>query len=330
MPFLENCTYTPPWWAKNPHVQTILPLFTKHPKLKLCLERLELHDGDFLDLHWLKKPKANQTILVILHGLEGCSESHYIRRLFSQYYQLPPTVQQQFALVVHHHRGCSGEPNRLSRSYHSGDTEDIQSTLKHLKCHYPNSRLIAVGYSLGGNVLAKYLGEHQQQSLIQKAVIVSAPLSLASCAKRLEKGFSTIYQRYLIRQLQAKIRQKALDPNISSAIPVMESEIHKLNTFYNFDNKVTAPLAGFSDASDYYKNASGLPFLSDISKPTLIIHAQDDPFMTASVVPSETELSEFVNYELQQYGGHVGFIDGGWPWKPNYYLEKRVFDFLQS
>lgn len=316
--------FSPPWWAKNPHVQTILPVLTKVDRPALRRERIELADGDFIDLDWQGIPQPNQAILVIIHGLEGSAESHYARRI------LAASKAIGLCSVVHHHRSCSGELNRLARGYHSGDTADLQTTLEHLKANYPHNRLLAVGYSLGGNVLVKYQGEQQDQSLIDKAVAISAPLQLGSCANRLEKGFSKVYQSYLIKQLQQKMRGKVAKPELKPLMPISKQDIDSLTTFYAFDDKVTAPLHGFDGVDDYYTRASGMPYLNRIAKPTLVIHAKDDPFMTPAVIPAQDQLSEHVQYELHENGGHVGFINGGSPWRPKYYLEQRILSFLTS
>lgn len=314
--------FNPPWWAKSPHVQTILPVFTKVAKPVLERQRLELPDGDFIDLDWQARPQAGKPIVVIIHGLEGSAQSHYARRI------LQACKEQGLAAVVHHHRSCSGETNRLARSYHSGDTDDLQFSLSLLQQTYPQSPLLAVGYSLGGNVLTKYQGEYQEHSLLSRAVVVSAPLQLSACAKRLENGFSKVYQSHLIKQLQHKVNQKLADPDLAGAMALSPMQVAHLNTFYDFDDKVTAPLHGFLGVEDYYTRASGLPFIKCITKPTLILHAKDDPFMTDAVIPHSSQLSEHVEYELHAHGGHVGFIEGGTPWKPRYYLERRILDFL--
>lgn len=316
--------FAPPWWARNPHVQTILPVLTKVDRPDLTRQRLELSDGDFIDLDWLVQPKAHEPIVIIIHGLEGSSESHYVRRLLND------CCRQSICAVVHHHRSCSGETNRRARSYHSGDTQDLQENLSQLRLKYPDSPLLAVGYSLGGNVLAKYLGEYANSSLIQRAVVVSAPLQLSACAKRLESGFSKIYQSYLIKQLQQKTTEKVKNPQLAQDMPISLSQIPQLQTFYDFDHKVTAPLHGFDGVDDYYRRASGMDFLQYIQKPTLVIHAADDPFMTADVIPTAEQYASQVTYELHSQGGHVGFIDGGTPFKPRYYLEQRILHFLIS
>lgn len=317
---IMSSSFRPPWWARSPHFQTIIPVLTKVAGLPLQRERLELEDGDFIDLDWLKAPIPGKPLLVILHGLEGSADSHYIRRLLRE------CQKRGLAAVVHHHRGCSGEDNRLARSYHSGDTADISHSLQTLKQRYPHSPLLAVGYSLGGNVLAKYQGEFAEKSLLSRAAVVSAPLALASCAKRLEKGFSKVYQSYLIRQLQQKMLLKLERGN--SQLPLNGEAIKRLNTFYDFDHQVTAPLHGFNGVDDYYQKASALPLLSKIAKPTLILHAADDPFMTDAVIPSLAHLPACVEYELHANGGHVGFIEGGTPWQPRYYLEQRLLRYL--
>ncbi|MGI2259188.1 hydrolase [Shewanella sp. GXUN23E] len=319
---MSSRPFSPPWWARSPHIQTILPVLTKVPRPALRRERLELDDGDFIDLDWCGTAQNGDAIVVLIHGLEGNSDSHYARRLLQrcQHHGLTATV--------HHHRSCSGEPNRLARSYHSGDTADVAMTLNTLRSRFPDSPLYACGYSLGGNVLTKYLGEQGQRSLLSKAVVVSAPLRLDACAQRLQSGFSRVYQSYLIRQLQAKTLAKINHPRLSRQMPITADIVGRLTSFHQFDNAVTAPLHGFSDVEDYYRRASGMPFLGNITTPTLIIHACDDPFMTDAVIPSPEVLSDAITYELHPRGGHVGFINGGLPWHPRYYLEPRILSFL--
>lgn len=314
--------FNSPWWARNPHIQTILPALLHTKKSPLRRQRIELDDGDFIDLDWADTNAPHQQIVVILHGLEGGSHSPYVQRLIRAYKKM------SIPAVVHHHRSCSGENNRLARSYHSGETEDIQRTFDHVKQLYPNCEILAVGYSLGGNALAKYLGEQQDASLVNRAVIVSAPLVLSACAKRLESGFSTIYQRHLIKRLQLKTAEKLANPNLRGSMPLTYDRVNEIKTFYDFDHQVTAPLHGFSGAHDYYAKCSGLQFLKKIVTPTLILHAADDPFMTDAVVPNEAQLSASIQYELYPRGGHVGFINGGAPWCPKYFLEDRITAFL--
>ncbi|MDF0535528.1 hydrolase [Shewanella yunxiaonensis] len=312
--------FSPPWWSRNPHIQTILPVLTKVPQLPLQRERLELDDGDFIDLDWWAAPEVGHPVLVLIHGLEGSASSHYARRMVQQ------CAQRGLAVVVHHHRGCSGEPNRLPRSYHSGDTADIDHTFRLLRHRYPQSPLLAVGYSLGGNVLAKYQGEQGSNSLLSRAAVVSAPLELAGCSRKLEQGFSRVYQRYLLQQLQQKMLAKIAHSPVP-ALPDAKT-IKQLNTFYQFDDRLTGPMHGFSGAAEYYARASALPLLHKIGRPTLFIHAADDPFMSQSVIPNTSSLPACVQYELYHHGGHVGFIEGGTPWRPKFFLERRVLQYL--
>lgn len=312
-----------PRWAKNPHVQTILSSVLRAPSVSLRRERLELADGDFIDLDWANTGEPKDRIVVVFHGLEGSSRSPYVRRLIKR------CGEHQVSVVVHHHRSCSGENNRLARSYHSGETGDMQKTLLHIRGLYPAAHIDAVGYSLGGNALAKYLGEQQEASLVDRAVIVSAPLQLSACAKRLEGGFSTIYQRRLIKQLHRKTAEKLGNPKLRDAMPLDADKIKQLKTFYDFDDQVTAPLHGFDDVHDYYQKCSGMQFLSSVKIPTLIMHAADDPFMTDDVIPDPGQYSEHVTYELYSHGGHVGFISGGSPLRPQFFLEDRIASYLE-
>ncbi|GAA5186592.1 hydrolase [Ferrimonas gelatinilytica] len=288
-----------------------------HPQA-LNRQRLELTDGDFIDLDWQRRPDHNAPLLLLVHGLEGSADSHYMRRLLSD------AENQSLAAVAMHQRSCSGEPNRLTRSYHSGASDDLMAVITELKRQYPESPLWVVGYSLGGNQLVKYLGEQREYARVERAVVVSAPLDLAACARRMERGFSRVYQTHLIGRLQQKTRDK-LDQ-----LPLTEQELSRLKTFYQFDDRVTAPLNGFSGAEDYYQQASGKAFLAHIAVPTLLLHAVDDPFMTEAVIPAPDELSPSVELELCPNGGHVGFIEGGWPWSPRYYLERRILGYLAA
>ncbi|MBY5981668.1 hydrolase [Ferrimonas balearica] len=310
--------YQPSRWWRNRHLQTIWPLLTK-PRRRppLTRQRIELDDGDFIDLDWLWRPKPEQPILLILHGLEGSADSHYIRRL------LLDCHTEGRAAVVMHQRSCSGEPNRLPRSYHSGETQDLGTVLATLSQAHPGHEIHAVGYSLGGNVLTKYLGEQGRDSLIHRAAVVSAPLDLARCAEAMSQGFARVYQNHLVSRLKQKTAAKLAGPGLGD-LPLAATELEKLNTFYHFDDAVTAPLHGFAGAEDYYQRASGKGFLANITVPTLLLHALDDPFMTHDVVPPVEQISPSVQLELCDYGGHVGFIEGGWPWAPRFYLERRL------
>jgi hypothetical protein len=286
--------------------------------VSLRTERLELPDGDFVDLHWTAG--SGQAIVIVLHGLEGCSQSPYARGLL---YAL-----QRIGLraVVMHFRGCSGTPNRLPRSYHSGDTADLAYLVQTLRQREPRTPLMAVGYSLGGNVLLKWLAEAGAQASLTAAVAVSVPFVLAQSAERMNKGFSRVYQWKLLRSMRRRIYAKLayMSLNIST------TNLSRLRSFRQFDDAVTAPLHGFNDADHYYALASCRQYLRAIVVNTLILHARDDPFMTEHVIPTANELSPHVQLELYEEGGHVGFIAGPWPWRACYWLEERIPRYLQQ
>lgn len=225
--------------------------------------------------------------------------------------------------VFMHFRGCSGPPNRLRRIYHSGDTDGLRFLLSILARRFPRRKIAVVGYSIGGNVLLKYLGESGSRSRVSAAAAISVPFDLAACAERMESGFSRIYQRHLLRSLHRKLRIKYGDDS-----PVPAARIPALDTFRKFDDAVTAPLHGFTDAADYYHRSSSRQYLSRIQVPALIIQARDDPFFPPDFLPDERELSDCITLDLNPRGGHVGFVSGNIPLRPRYWLEKRITGFL--
>lgn len=310
-------TFRPAWWLSNPHAQTVWGSRLRPPsRIKLLWERLELPDGDFLDLTWSGQGKG--PIVIVLHGLEGSYRSRYASGI------LKAIAQQNWRGVLLHFRGCSGEPNRLARSYHSGDTGDFQTVLTILHQREPTTPLAAIGYSLGGNVLLKWLGEKGKRAGLSAAVGISIPFDLARAAWRLEQGRSRIYQWSLIKSLQRSLRRKFHDQDC----PFDLKALRKVRTFKEFDNLVTAPLHGFIDANDYWQRSSCRPFLHQIQIPTLLLQSIDDPFLPEDALPSIINLSSAVRLELSSKGGHVGFISGHWPWQPQYWLEQRITEFL--
>ncbi len=286
--------------------------------MSLRTERLDLPDGDFIDLHWTAN--NGQPIVIVLHGLEGCSQSPYARGLLH--------ALQRIGLraVVMHFRGCSGTPNRLPRSYHSGDTADFAYLVQTLRQREPDTPLMAVGYSLGGNVLLKWLAEAGTQAPLKAAVAVSVPFVLAQSADRMNKGFSRAYQWKLLKSMRRRIYAKLA----SMSLNISATDLSSLRSFRQFDDAVTAPLHGFDDADHYYALASCRQYLRAIVVDTLILHARDDPFMTEHVIPATNELSPHVQLELYAAGGHVGFIAGPWPWRAHYWLEQRIPQYLRQ
>jgi predicted alpha/beta-fold hydrolase len=231
------------------------------------------------------------------------------------------------ASVLMQFRGCSGEPNRLARGYHSGDTGDIGAFIQVLQRRFEGRWLGAVGFSLGGNALLKYLGETGTDCLLSQAVAVSVPFDLARCADRLETGASRVYSHHLLSRLKAKIADRR---DLMQASGVDVDVALRCRSFRDFDGAVIAPIFGFADAADYYAQSSCTQFLGRIAVPTLILHAEDDPFMTPEAVPSEADLSASVTLELSEHGGHVGFVSGPSPGLCRYWLDGRITQALRA
>ncbi len=320
MPIIKS-NFKTAWWLSNPHLQTLWPtLLRKRPVIALQNRRLELPDGDFIDLAHTQID--DKPIVVLLHGLEGSLHSHYIKPLIRM------LDDAGYGVFFMHFRGCSGQPNRLARGYHSGETGDLQTLVEYLSSRYSQGVFAVAGFSLGGNVVLKWLGEQGERAAVTTAIAISVPFKLADAEDRLEKSVSRLYQSYLLSRCRKKYKEKFSTGALES--PLGSIEIDKLKTFYQFDDQVTAPLHGFNGADDYYNQCSSRQFLRNIRKPTLIIHAKDDPFMWEQTVPDETELSNSVYLELSERGGHVGFVGGTLPFIPEYWLEQRIIKWLQT
>ena len=311
-----------PRWSRNPHIQTLWPvLWPRHPRPPLRRERVELPDGDFLDCDWLRSAPADRTapVLLILHGLQGSSRSHYARRL------LAVAARRGWRACVMHFRGTGGEPNRLARSYHSGETGDLDFLVARLGTAYPDAPLVAAGVSLGGNVLLKWLGERGHRAPLAAALAVSVPLDLAASSRHLDRGLSRLYRDHLLRDLKrallAKSRRVPLPIDLDAAL--------RARSFTEFDERVTAPLHGFAGAMDYYRRSSAARFLPAIRSPTWILQARDDPFLPAAALPEPGGLPDPVRLEVTARGGHVGFVAGS-PWAPRYWLDAVADRLLES
>ncbi|GKX59311.1 hydrolase [Leminorella grimontii] len=317
-----NTDFQPLRGTANPHLQTLLPrLVRRRISLSPVWQRLDLPDGDFVDLAWSDAPEgaAHRPRLAIFHGLEGNFYSPYAHGLLEACRRLG------WLGVVMHFRGCSGEPNLAPRAYHSGETQDARFFLSWLRERFGDAPTAAVGYSLGGNMLACYLAEEGERAPLQAAVIVSAPLMLAPCSRRLATGSSRIYHRYLLGQLkQSVLRKQKRYPQLVS---LTEKELKGIRSLQAFDDAITAPLHGFSNALDYYHQCSALPMLPNVKVPLLIVHAKDDPFMSPEVIPDKAQLPDNIEYQLTEHGGHVGFVGGTWK-KPEMWLEKRIPQWL--
>jgi hypothetical protein len=314
---IKEITFKPISYLKNRHLQTILANVI-HPAFPAVeKQRIELEDGDFIDLLWTSA-RAPQTLL-ILHGLEGSVHSAYAKRILNY------CNARQLPAVLMLFRGCGGEPNRLLRSYHSGETGDLQQVIAHLKNSGVRS-IALLGYSLGGNVTLKYMGEATTDPVIRCAIGVSVPLRLDICADTLDQGFAKIYQATLLRRLIKKLQLKQ---ELLEASDRDFPDPAKMRNFRQFDDSFTAPIHGFDSAEHYYASCSSRQFLIRIDKPTLIIQSRDDPFMTAEVLPQQDELSDSVKLELSAHGGHVGFI-GDNKMCPSPWLETRIHRFLNN
>jgi len=314
---ITSSQYKPAWWLPGTHAQTLWASFVRRTvEIELTMERLTLPDGDFIDLAWTKsKPDK---IVIVLHGLEGSIDSSYAKGM------LAAINKKGWLGVFMHFRGCSGEHNLKDRSYHSGETGDIRFLVETLRKRHPETTLSALGFSLGGNALLKYLGEYKDNSHLKVAVTVSVPYLLSNSAAKLEKGFSRIYQRHLLNRLVNKTLSKFKDREA----PINTTDIKSWNTFLLFDHHITAPIHGFKSGNDYYEQSSSRQYLKKITTPTLLIHSKDDPFMSVDAIPNKDDLSESVILELSDHGGHVGFISGNTPWNATYWLEERIPEFL--
>ena len=316
--------FTPIPGLSNAHIQTLLPrLLRRHPLFNAYWQRLELPDGDFVDLAWSENPNTagKKPLFILFHGLEGSFESPYANGLLSA------AKEQGWLGVMMHFRGCSDVPNRLEKAYHSGETEDARFFLETIHDRFPNRVKVATGVSLGGNMLVNYLAKYNSNTLLNAATIISAPLDLSACSERIQQGFSRVYQGYLLRSLKTNSIKK-LNSTRKHIVGLDKDMIAAIPDLLQFDNLITAPLNGYADAQDYYQQCSGLQFLNDINIPTRIIHAKDDPFMTTAVIPTHP-LPNCVHYQLTEHGGHVGFINGSMT-KPNFWLEDTINRWFQT
>jgi len=313
-----NSTYRAPWWLPGGHLQTIYPylvLRSKPPAYQR--ERVDTPDGDFVEFDWVDADRDAPTV-VLFHGLEGCSHSHYARNL------MRAVAARGWRGVVAHFRGCSGKPNRMLRAYHSGDAGEIDWMLRLIATRTRNV-VFAVGVSLGGNALLKWLIEEQQQAraVVAAACAISAPIDLMVAGHRLGKGFNRLYGLHFLRTLKPKALEKLNRyPDTSRARAVRKSR-----SLREFDDAFTAPVHGFRDVDDYWSRASTKSQLGRIAVPTLIVHARNDPFLPGQFLPATRAPGNNVEFEFPAQGGHVGFVSGAFPGNLSW-LPRRVLDFL--
>lgn len=313
------------WWLPSAHLQTVFPHISRSlPRIRWRYERLELDDGDFLDLAWHGEP--SRPVIAIFTGLEGSAKSGYVRHVAHA------ASRAGLTTLVMHHRGCSGEHNRTLASYHAGHTSDIDRTLDHVAgCGQP-PWICAVGFSLGGNALLKWAGERNAgYGKVCALVSVSAPVDLEVAAATLEQGISRVYQSYLLALLKRKTVDKiARLERSGQPVSLDVAALRGARSFRRFDDVVTAPLNGFRDSAEYYARASARPWLRNITVPTLMINALDDPFMHPRGLPTLEELASTTILELSPKGGHVGFVDAKIPGQRGHWLERRILSFCEE
>ena len=305
--------YSAPWWLPGGHLQSIYPSLRRPPRVAFRRERWNTPDADFVDVDFGGDTSAKR-LLVLFHGLEGCSESHYARS-FAGY-----AASHGWRVAIPHFRGCSGEANLLARAYHSGDTEEIDWLLRRFLSR--EERLFAAGVSLGGNALLKWLGENEQQArtLVHRAAAISAPLDLAAAGRALDRGLNRLlYTRMFLSTLKPKSLAKLeAFPGIGDAARLRAS-----STFREFDDLFTAPLHGFRGVDHYWNSSSSGPWLEHIAVPTLVLNARNDPFLPElDLIAAAQRPAPCVLLEFPPRGGHVGF--------PGAWLARRLIDFLRK
>jgi hypothetical protein len=319
---LRADTFRPAWWLPGAHAQTIAGrLLRDREGVFLQRERIDTPDGDFLDLDFAPGTTPGRPVVLLLHGLEGSARRGYALNTYRELAGLG------IGAVGLNFRSCSGEPNRLARSYHSGETGDLDFVLGWLRDRLPGSPIGVVGFSLGGNVLLKWLGEQRDAALdrVVACAAVSVPFDLAECERALDSTtMGRFYVRRFLETLIAKVEAKAAI--IADRIDI--DRVRAADSFRSFDDAATAPLHGFPDAAEYYVRSSSAPFLPFVRVPTLVLHAEDDPFMPGSRAPIDAIRSNPVlELALTRHGGHVGFI-GSHPWSPMYWAERQAARFL--
>lgn len=322
MVLLSDSSYTPPPFFVAGHLQTVYPtLLRPIPVTRPKRERIETPDGDFLDVDWhfVKEGEFSEKVVVVSHGLEGHSRKKYPLGMARH------LTGAGWDVVCLNFRGCSGEPNRLLRFYHSGVTDDLHTVLTHVLQRGQYGRAALIGFSMGGNQTLKYLGENPEMvpAEVKAAAVFSVPCDLAASARVLARPVNRLYMHYFMGGLRSKIEEKAERyPGVLDL-----TGLRSMRSFIPFDDKYTAPIHGFKDAADYYTQCSSKQFLKTLQVPTLLVQAKDDPFLSPSCYPVEdAEKSSCLNLQITDHGGHVGFVsfgDGNCYWS-----EKRVARFL--
>lgn len=319
---LINSKYQAPIFFKNRHLQTIYPtLFRGIKDINYLRERVETPDNDFIDLDWAKFSNHSNKLLIMCHGLEGSSQSIYMKGTVQAF------EDSDLDIVAINLRGCSGESNKLIKTYHSGKSEDLDTVIKHVLELDKYQEIYLLGYSIGGNIVLKYLGETNTKTRpeIKKAMAISVPIDLRSASEELSKFHNKIYMQRFLGDLyqKIKIKEKKFPEQVNS------KDYHKLKNFRDFDGRYTAPHNGFNSAEDYWERASSIELLDHINIPTLLLSSTDDPFFGPECFPFETAQNhKYLYFEAPENGGHVGFVDFN---KDNlYFHERRIIDFISE
>jgi len=316
----NHIEYTPSWWLPNGHLQTIFPtLYLEKKAFPKKTERFELPDGDFMDGVWTNKSSGPTVIL--LHGLQGSTDSHYINSLMHYIYY--ETNWNALALNL---RGCSHEKQRLFRQYYSGDTEDIKFVLNLIKQRNPNEPVAMVGYSLGGNILLKLFGELKYHNLCETGIAVSPPFDIQATAIKIQHGVNRLYQKIFLDDIKQSIRSKFKSYPDNN---VLEKQLEKITSLADLDKKFTAPMHGYQSVAEYYEDCSSKNYLHAIRKPTLVVIAKDDPIICYKQIPNANNLPECITFEVHENGGHVGFMSGTVQ-EPDFWINKRVMAHLSQ
>lgn len=318
MPVIPSAYQNSPFYLFNGHLQTIVPgLWRRVNHAGYRRERIVTEDADFLDLDW-SQPVRGKALAIISHGLEGSSDRPYIKGM------VRAMNQAGIDALAWNYRSCSGESNKTLRSYHMGATDDLQQVVAHVLANHNYQDIYLVGFSAGGNITLKYLGEAPAAlpPQIKKAVVFSVPCDLKSCSDTLSRPQNRIYLRRFLKSLKGKLERKALDfPDLDLA------GYELLQSFPDFDDRYTAPMHGFKDAADYYARCSSRQFLAHIRIPTLLVNAQNDPFLSGDCYPvAEATNHPYLYLEIPRAGGHVGFTQSFLA--NEYYSEKRAVEFL--
>ena len=315
--------FRPAWWLPGPHLPTLWgKLARRGPRVVTEVERWRTPDDDWVAVHRLRAP-AGAPRLLILHGLEGSARSHYARGLFAE------AARRGWEATVLQFRSCGGVLNDRPRFYHSGETTDLAFVVRRLVSEAPRVPLGLIGVSLGGNVALKWLGDEDASipREVSAAAAVSVPFDLGRGARHIDRGFARVYQAHFLRSL----RRKAL-AKLERHPGLFDFEaLRRARSLVDFDDVVTSRVHGFEGADDYYTRSSSIHFLHGIRRPTLLLSAIDDPFLPAEILDRVREIvaaNPALDAEFHPRGGHVGFVGGVAPWRPLYYAERRVLDWM--